>query len=165
MNYEPILASLSKDITRWMTIPLSLLGRISWIKMTILPKLLYLFQLIPLAPPPSFFSKVKKLFLSFIWNNRKPRLRLSLLYMPYDRGRLQLPNIQWYYWSCPAESCHVLVFWRNRFALATNWTSFFRGINIAHFFVLCPHKKFVKKNNQSLCKKTWFGSGMKYINM
>lgn len=107
-NYEPMLASVSESFTRWMTLPLSLLGRINVIKMTILPKFLYLFQSIPLAPPPSFFSKIRKLMSNFIWSNRKPRLRLSLLYLPYDRGGLQLPNFQWYYW---AAQLRATMFW------------------------------------------------------
>ena len=30
-------------------------------------------------------------------DNRKARLRLKLLYLPYERGGLQLPNLRWYY--------------------------------------------------------------------
>src|SRR4029434_3117574 len=37
---------------------------------------------------------------NFIWSNRRARLRLSLLYLPYDRGGLKLPNLKWYYWAC-----------------------------------------------------------------
>lgn len=29
---------------------------------------------------------------TFLWNNKHPRLRLSLLFFPYDTGGLQLPN-------------------------------------------------------------------------
>ena len=76
-----------------------MIGRINVLKMSILPKFLYLFQSIPLAPPPSLFNFLKKLFSNFIWNNKRPRLRLSLLYLPYDRGGLQLPNLEWYYWA------------------------------------------------------------------
>lgn len=61
-NYEPLLASVSKDITRWMALPLSLMGRISVIKMTILPKFLYLFQSIPLPPPPTLSKNQKAVF-------------------------------------------------------------------------------------------------------
>lgn len=42
---------------------------------------------------------MKQLFTKFIWNNRRSRLRLSLLYLPYERGGLQLPNLQWYFWA------------------------------------------------------------------
>ena len=41
---------------------------------------------------------------NFIWNNRRHRLRLTLLYLPYDRGGLKLPNFQWYYWAAQLRS-------------------------------------------------------------
>lgn len=98
-NYNPTITSISKTLERWSNLQVSLIGRINILKMSILPKLLYLFQNIPLPPPPNFFSRMKNLFSNFLWNNRRPRLRLSLLYLPYDRGGLQCPNMQWYYWS------------------------------------------------------------------
>ena len=67
--------------------------------MNVLPKFLYLFHSIPLNPPIQFFSKMKSMFCNFIWNNRRARLRSALLYLPYDRGGLKLPNLQWYYWA------------------------------------------------------------------
>lgn len=79
--------------------PIFMLGHINILKMSILPKFLYLFQSIPLPLSQTFFCKLKKLFSNFIWNNRCPRLRLSLLHLPYDRGGLHVPNLQWYYWA------------------------------------------------------------------
>ena len=98
-NYNPGIASTCESLEKWSTLPISLLGRINILKMSILPKLLYLFQNIPLPPPSDFFPRFKKLFCNFIWKNRRPRLRLSLLYLPYDRGGLQCPNLLWYYWA------------------------------------------------------------------
>lgn len=98
-NYNPTLESIYKSIERWSNMPISLIGRINILKMNILPKLLYLFQNIPLPLPISYFSKLRKACLNFIWNNRRHRLHLTLLYLPYDRGGLKLPNFQWYYWA------------------------------------------------------------------
>lgn len=61
--------------------------------MNILIKLLYLLQNIHLPPPKHFFIRLNKLLTNFIWNNRWPRLWLSLLYLIYDRGGLQCPNV------------------------------------------------------------------------
>lgn len=98
-NYDSIMDSVSNSIDRWMSLPMSLIGRINALKMNVLPKLLYLFQNLPLPPPPNLFLNLRKLFSKFIWNNRRPRLRLSLLYLPYERGGLQCPNPLWYYWA------------------------------------------------------------------
>ncbi len=99
-NYDPL--------TRWMALPLSLMGRINVIKMNILPTFLYVFQSLPLPPPPNFFLRIRKLLSNFMWNNRKPRLKLSLLYLPYLRGGLQLPHFFWYYW---AAQLRAALFW------------------------------------------------------
>lgn len=70
-NYDPIMESITSIIDRWKPLPISLIGRINILKMNILPKLLYLFQNIPLPPPPpNLFSKLRKLFLNFLWNNK-----------------------------------------------------------------------------------------------
>ena len=103
-NYNPILSSTSNTLKRWSDLPISLIGRINILKMNILPKFLYLFQSIPLSPPPTLFPKLKELMTNFIWNNRRSRLRISLLYLPYDRGGLQVPNFLWYYWAAQIKA-------------------------------------------------------------
>lgn len=103
-NYDPMVSTVTESMNTWSSTPISVLGRINIIKM----KFLYLFQLIPLPPPPQFFSQLKQLFTKFIWNNRRSRLRLSLLNLPYERGGLQLPNLQWYFW---AAQIRAAMFW------------------------------------------------------
>jgi len=93
-------------IDRWMSLPV--FARINILKMNILPKLLYLFQNIPLPPPSDLFSKIKTMFVRFIGNNRRARLRLSLLYLPFDRGGLKCPNLLWYY--CAAQLRSVMFY-------------------------------------------------------
>ncbi len=44
------------------------------------------FKISRLCPPSSFFTTLRKLLTDFIWNNKRARVRLSLLYMPYNRG-------------------------------------------------------------------------------
>lgn len=99
-NYSPVISGVTNLINRWTTMPISMIGRINILKMNVLPKFLYLFQCIPLPPPTNFFPNMTKIFRNFIWSNRRARLRLSLLYLPYDRGGLNLPNLKWYYWAC-----------------------------------------------------------------
>lgn len=44
------------NITRWMNLPLSIIGRIATVKMCILPKLLYLFTMTPVQPTKKWFT-------------------------------------------------------------------------------------------------------------
>lgn len=110
-NYDPLVKKIIDSLERWKALPISIIGRINIIKMSVLPKILYLFQSIPLPPPTSFFSTLNKTFTKFIWNDKRPRLRLSLLYLPYDRGGLRVPNIKLYYWA--AQLCTAMYYFKN----------------------------------------------------
>lgn len=83
-SYDPLTREVDDSLEKWTTMPISIFGRINIIKMSILPKFLYLFQSLPLPLPESFFKEINSIFSRFIWNNRKPRLRLRLLFLPYD---------------------------------------------------------------------------------
>ena len=72
--------------------------------MTILPQFLDYLQTLPLPLPKMFYDQLNKLLGQFIWNDRKARLCLKLLYLPYERGRLQLPNLRWYYMAAQLTS-------------------------------------------------------------
>ena len=50
-NYKKILKHISEDLERWSTLPLSLIGRVESIRMNVLPRLLYLFQMLPIEVP------------------------------------------------------------------------------------------------------------------
>ncbi len=78
----------------WSNVPISMIGRINIIKMSILPKFVYYFQTLPLPLSNVFYDKLNKLLAQFIWNERKARLHLQLLHLPYEKGGLQLPNFR-----------------------------------------------------------------------
>ena len=67
--------------------------------MNVLPKCLYLFQCIPLDLPKSIFKSIDKIFTSFKWDGKKPRIRLELLQRPRLQGGQALPNVCHYYWA------------------------------------------------------------------
>ncbi len=64
VNYDPLVKNIIEMLDRWSFLPISMLGHINIIKMSILPKFLYLFQSIPLPLPASFFSTLGKTFLA-----------------------------------------------------------------------------------------------------
>lgn len=104
MNYDPLISEVKESLDKWAVMPVSMIGRINMVKMSILPKFLYLFQALPLPLSKQFFDELNTVLNRFIWNNKKSRLRLRLLYLPYERGGLQLPNFKLYYWSAQLSS-------------------------------------------------------------
>lgn len=91
-NYEKLIVQIKSDIARWEISPLSLLGRIQLIRMNVLPR--FLFQSLPIQVPASTFRMLDKLLSKYIWQMKKPRVRLKTLLLPKYKGGLGLPNLK-----------------------------------------------------------------------
>ncbi len=98
-NYNPILKKLESEFQRWSVIYLSLAGKINCVQINVIPRLLYLFQSLPIFLPKSFFRSTNRLLSSFIWGGKKPRIRREFLEKPKRDGGLALPNLLNYYWA------------------------------------------------------------------
>uniref|UniRef100_A0A3P9JVJ3 Reverse transcriptase domain-containing protein n=1 Tax=Oryzias latipes TaxID=8090 RepID=A0A3P9JVJ3_ORYLA len=103
LNFSPICTQIKKDLQRWHKLPLSMLGRISLIKMNVLPRLLYPLQMLPLYISKKTNRDLEKAFTNFIWLGKKPRQKLKILQLHPDMGGLSVPNIIFYNWACHAH--------------------------------------------------------------
>lgn len=98
INYDPLILKIKSDITRWNLIPFtSLVSRVEAIKMNILPRLLYMFQNLPVEITNKDFIEWDKLISRYIWQGKKPRIRFRTLQLPRVKGGLALPCLKSYY--------------------------------------------------------------------
>uniref|UniRef100_A0A8C5QCM2 Reverse transcriptase zinc-binding domain-containing protein n=1 Tax=Leptobrachium leishanense TaxID=445787 RepID=A0A8C5QCM2_9ANUR len=102
-NYLPLLHTITTDLTKWALPHVTWFGRINVLKKNILPRLLYLFQTLPIAVPNLFFRSLQTRFTSFVWNKRQRRLRFALLTAAKSAGGLALPHVRRYY-----QAAHLL---------------------------------------------------------
>lgn len=107
-NYVPITADIKADLNRWSLLPMNMYNRIDAIKMNVLPRLLLLFQSLPVEVPPKQFGDWNRTISSFIWGKQKPRIRFQTLQLPKDKGGMALPCLEDYYRAAQLRS---LVCW------------------------------------------------------
>ncbi len=57
-NLNNILVKVKNYIQRWKNLKVSLQGRISTVKMHLLPRFIYFFSMLPLSPPPGYLEEI-----------------------------------------------------------------------------------------------------------
>ncbi len=97
LNHIPLLKKVEDDLTRWRSLPISLMGRVASIKMMVLPRINYLFAMIPSKPPPDWFRSLDSSISKFLWKGKPPRISLKTLQKTKDKGGLDLPNFYHYF--------------------------------------------------------------------
>ncbi len=55
--------------------------------------------MLPLSPPPGYCKEINSIIFKFIWNDKCPRIKLTILQHTNSAGGLAVPNFELYYWS------------------------------------------------------------------
>ena len=93
LNFDKKISQIDKILNMYSKFKLSLIGRVNVLKTLALPKLVYLFTVLP-TPPKFVFDVIEKKFKDFLWNKSTVKINKKQLEKDISEGGLKLINIQ-----------------------------------------------------------------------
>ena len=71
-NYKTLMKEIKEDTNKWRNTLCSWIGRINIVKISILPKAVYGFNVTPIELPMAFFRELEEIISQFAWKYKKP---------------------------------------------------------------------------------------------
>ena len=106
-RHDPLVKGIEDILERWSSLPISMIGQINLIKMSILPKVLHLFQSVPLPLSAPFFNRLRRIITNFLWNTKIDYVFHSFTY--HSTGGAQTAQHETFLLGCSAPGYHVLL--------------------------------------------------------
>ena len=106
------------------------------IKMPILPKAIYRFNVIPIKTPMTLFTELVEQILKFVWNNKRSRIAKTILRKRHKVGSIVLQTILQSY-----SSQHNVVSTRNRHVDQCNRAESPKEFQSTHLWSINPQQR------------------------
>lgn len=111
-NYHKLFAEIQKLLNKWNSFPISLFGRISAVKMTILPRLMYQIETLPIPNARRDLKSLQASIFHFIRVKKRHSIVRKSLISSKVSSSLAVPDILKYY--CSAQLRKILA-WSSLF--------------------------------------------------
>ena len=92
LNFPDKLSAAKNTIRFYQNQQLSIAGRITVVKMHILPKFIHLLVTLP-TPNNTYIVELEKILSNFVWNNLRPKISLNTLVQEFKKGGLKMVHM------------------------------------------------------------------------